>query len=160
MIIRSRLSTLARCNTVLSHTTNSFFLPLPDGWEHVMGGEVLHPFFVDHSNRRTQTLDPRPVPRGWEQVRAIAAVWRVVCVCVCVCARARARARVCVRACACVRVRVRVRVRACVYVRARIVRYFQGALHVLWSKSKANLYLLFDITLTPDGDSRRVGVLC
>jgi hypothetical protein len=83
-----------------------------------------------------------------------------VCVCVCVCARARARARVCVRACACVRVRVRVRVRACVYVRARIVRYFQGALHVLWSKSKANLYLLFDITLTPDGDSRRVGVLC
>ena len=46
-----------------------FFLPLPEGWEHVIGGNIPHPFFVDHINRRTQTLDPRPVPMGWEQVR-------------------------------------------------------------------------------------------
>ena len=74
------------------HTTDarSFFLPLPDGWEHVMGGEVLHPFFVDHKNRITQTLDPRPVPRGWEQVRAAATV-QLQCVC--------ARSRVCVCVC-------------------------------------------------------------
>jgi hypothetical protein len=144
MIIRSRLSTLARCNTVLSHTTNSFFLPLPDGWEHVMGGEVLHPFFVDHSNRRTQTLDPRPVPRGWEQVRAIAAVWRVVCVCVCVCVCARARACARVRACVRVRACACACACACVRVRARAHRaLFSGCVACFMVEIKSEFVLTF-----------------
>jgi hypothetical protein len=33
-----------------------------------MDGSTPHPFFIDHVHQRTQTLDPRPLPTGWEQM--------------------------------------------------------------------------------------------
>lgn len=64
---------MANANGMAVHSreggaTCRFFLPLPDGWEHVMDGSTPHPFFIDHVHQRTQTLDPRPLPTGWEQM--------------------------------------------------------------------------------------------
>ena len=33
-----------------------------------MDGSTPHPFFIDHINQRTPTLDPRPLPTRWEQM--------------------------------------------------------------------------------------------
>eukprot|EP00041_Stephanoeca_diplocostata_P020307 m.452135 g.452135 ORF g.452135 m.452135 type:complete len:607 (-) comp21534_c0_seq2:128-1948(-) len=46
-------------------TVAGYYYPLPSGWEQ---RRLPRPHFVDHNTRTTHNLDPRPMPKGWEQM--------------------------------------------------------------------------------------------